>query len=88
MPEQMLLNEILDRLNAIDKQGDENGKCLAVLHDRLKHHMEIEHKDFNALLEFVQQGKATAKVLSMAIAGLVALASAVAWIVDHLPRFQ
>jgi hypothetical protein len=50
--------------------------------------MEVEHKDFNSLLEFVQQGKATAKVLSVVIAGLVALASAVAWIVDHLPRFQ
>ena len=88
MPEQTLLTEILDRLSAIDKQGNENSKCLAVLSDRLKHHMEVEHKDFNSLLEFVQQGKATAKVLSVVIAGLVALASAVAWIVDHLPRFQ
>ena len=87
MPEQMLLNEILDRLNAIDKQGDENAKCLAVLHDRLKHHTEVEHRDFNSLLEFVQQGKATAKVLSITIAALVALASGVAWLVDHIPRF-
>jgi len=49
--------------------------------------MEIEHRDFNSLLEFVQQGKATAKVLSMTIAALVALASGVAWLVDHIPRF-
>ena len=50
--------------------------------------MEVEHKDFNSLLDTVRQGKAAAKTISILIAALAAVASAVAWIVDHLPRFQ
>ena len=87
MPDQ-LLQEILDRVKETSEQANENAKCLAVLHDRLKHHMEVEHKDFNSLIDVVRQGKTAAKTISILIAALAAVASAVAWIVDHLPRFQ
>lgn len=87
MPDQ-LLQDILERLNVIDKQGDDNAKCLAVLHDRLKHHMEVEHRDFDSLIDVVRQGKTAAKTVSILIAGIAAVASAVAWIVDHLPRLN
>lgn len=87
MPDQ-LLQEILDRVKEVGEQANENAKCLAVLNDRLKHHMEVEHKDFNSLIDVVRQGKTAAKTISILIAALAAVASAVAWIVDHLPRFQ
>ena len=87
MPDQ-LLQEILDRVKEANEQANENAKCLAVLHDRFKHHMEVEHKDFNSLIDVVRQGKTAAKTISILIAALAAVASAVAWIVDHLPRFQ
>lgn len=87
MPDQ-LLQEILDRVKEVGEQANENAKCLAVLNDRLKHHMEVEHKDFNSLIDVVRQGKTAAKTISILIAALAAVASAVAWIVDHLPRFN
>lgn len=83
-----LLQEILDRVKEAGEQANENAKCLAVLQDRLKHHMEVEHKDFNSLIDVVRQGKTAAKTISILIAALAAVASAVAWIVDHLPRFN
>lgn len=83
-----LLQEILDRVKEASEQANQNAKCLAVLNDRVKHHMEVEHKDFNSLLDTVRQGKAAAKTISILIAMLAALASAAAWIIDHLPRFN
>ena len=83
-----LLQEILDRVKEAQEQANKNAQVLAVLHDRLKHHMEVEHKDFNSLIDVVRQGKTAAKTISILIAALAAVASAVAWIVDHLPRFQ
>lgn len=86
MSDQQLLQEILDRVKEASEQANTNAKCLAVLSERVNHHCNVEHKEFDILLEAVRQGKATAKVLSIIIAGIVAVSSAVAWIIDHIPK--
>lgn len=46
--------------------------------------MDVEHRDFNLLLDVVRQGKAAAKVVTILIAALAGIASAVGWIIDHI----
>lgn len=88
MPDQTLLKEILEQVKEAGKQSEANAKCLAVLHDRLKHHMEVEHKEFDVLINVIREGKGAAKALSILVAALAAIASFAAWVYDHLPRFN
>lgn len=79
-----LLQEILDRVKEASEQANTNAQTLAVLQDRMNHHMDVEHRDFNALLDVVRQGKAAAKVITILIAALAGIASFAGWVIDHL----
>lgn len=79
-----LLQEILDRVKEAGEQAHANAKSLVVLSERMDHHCNTEHKEFDGLLDTVREGRAAAKIISILLAFLAATASAVAWIIDHL----
>lgn len=81
---QELHEEILAQLKTQDEKQDNLAKCVAVLNERITHHCNVEHKDFDTLLDVVRQGKALSKVVGVVIAAIAGLAATYDWIVSHL----
>lgn len=85
MPDhQMIYEEILTQLRSLDERVDQLSNANAVINERLTHHMQVEHKDFDMLIDVIRQGKAAGKVIAALIGLGASLVAGWDWIVNHL----